>query len=765
MRLIGCYIENYGKLSEYSLRFNEGITVINEENGFGKTTLASFITAMFYGLPQTTKRSLKENERKLRTPWQKGSFGGTLDFELKGKIYRIERFFGSKANDDTFRLFDLSIGKECADYSENIGVELFGIDLEGFKRSVFLPQLDVATESNVSIMTKLTDLVENSDDINNYDKAVEQLEKRRSELIKLNGKKGTIAELKNKILVTETELNDGRVAYDNVKALTSRIKELEARQKVLVNEREQVRKQLSAASDAAAVRANKNRRDELLKEINDISVEIEAINKKYPKGLPQESELQSANETALELKSLSEEYRLLRCDGEEEAKQLEALAERFSTPITDEQLDTIRADVLKLDSLKVVAQTKKEFLARSDTESIKPSKSNSFVPLIIASVVVAVFGVAMLLFNQIAGVAALFVALVLGGIAAFFNLKGMITGTPAVGDTGEIKAQYSELLNQIEVLEKDLSENFSRYGLSGDFSASVYELVSLKKDYEHLSESMNSRNEKIEICAKKGRLAKETLSEFLQRFSVDSEKYSEELLKMRDASRQLAELTERYERLRERLKEIPEVREITPISEEEYQSLKQKEQEINPLADAVGKEIGDLKSRLAGLIPLADSVSELENEIESLKLQLQEQEQQLFVLEKTLELLEKARDRLTGRYRDPLAQGFKKYSEMILGEDIGEFVLDNELTVHLNRYGKSMDKGFFSEGYRNLIDIATRFALIDALYTDEKPAVILDDPFVNLDESKLDNALELLQKMAKDRQIVYLTCHKSRVPR
>ena len=153
MKLLGCHIENYGTLSDFSLRFDDGITVINEENGFGKSTLASFIKAMLYGLPQTTKRKVEENERLLRTPWQGGSFGGSLEFEAKGKSYRLERFFGSKAAEDTFTLFDLETGKETDDFSSNIGIELFGIDAAGYESSVYLPQLDMSSESIDSIMS------------------------------------------------------------------------------------------------------------------------------------------------------------------------------------------------------------------------------------------------------------------------------------------------------------------------------------------------------------------------------------------------------------------------------------------------------------------------------------------------------------------------------------------------------------------------------------------------------------------------------------
>ena len=42
--------------------------------------------------------------------------------------------------------------------------------------------------------------------------------------------------------------------------------------------------------------------------------------------------------------------------------------------------------------------------------------------------------------------------------------------------------------------------------------------------------------------------------------------------------------------------------------------------------------------------------------------------------------------------------------------------------------------------------------------------MILDDSFVNLDEPKLDGAIELLRELAKTRQVIYFTCHESRLP-
>ena len=56
-------------------------------NGTGKSTLASFIKAMFYGLPHSTKRSVSENPRKHFTPWQGGKFGGYIDVTVDENGY------------------------------------------------------------------------------------------------------------------------------------------------------------------------------------------------------------------------------------------------------------------------------------------------------------------------------------------------------------------------------------------------------------------------------------------------------------------------------------------------------------------------------------------------------------------------------------------------------------------------------------------------------------------------------------------------------
>ena len=50
-------------------------------------------------------------------------------------------------------------------------------------------------------------------------------------------------------------------------------------------------------------------------------------------------------------------------------------------------------------------------------------------------------------------------------------------------------------------------------------------------------------------------------------------------------------------------------------------------------------------------------------------------------------------------------------------------------------------------------------ALVDAMYKDDKPVLILDDPFVNFDSERKRAADTLLKEITKTYQVVYFTCN------
>ena len=54
-------------------------------------------------------------------------------------------------------------------------------------------------------------------------------------------------------------------------------------------------------------------------------------------------------------------------------------------------------------------------------------------------------------------------------------------------------------------------------------------------------------------------------------------------------------------------------------------------------------------------------------------------------------------------------------------------------------------------------------AMIDAMYENEMPFLIFDDPFVNQDDERLKYGVRFLGEVGKEYQVIYLTCHTSRV--
>ena len=57
-----------------------------------------------------------------------------------------------------------------------------------------------------------------------------------------------------------------------------------------------------------------------------------------------------------------------------------------------------------------------------------------------------------------------------------------------------------------------------------------------------------------------------------------------------------------------------------------------------------------------------------------------------------------------------------------------------------------------------MIGLCLRLSMTDAMYKGEKPVLVLDDPFVNLDDKKTSSAAKLLSEVAKEYQVIYFTC-------
>ncbi len=220
---------------------------------------------------------------------------------------------------------------------------------------------------------------------------------------------------------------------------------------------------------------------------------------------------------------------------------------------------------------------------------------------------------------------------------------------------------------------------------------------------------------------------------------------------------------------REELEQFETANKITAWSEIEadeslptLEELNQQIQQLTEDRESVQKNINNYNKTL-------EDLQEEYDEWEENSLRLKELKSIQFMEEKKYECvsmakkkLEQAKEVMTAKYADPIFQGFGQYYEMISGRDAAHFHIDANTAVTVDEWGKQRDTNTLSSGYRDLIGICLRIALVDAMYQEEEPPLIMDDPFTNLDDKKVHAGMEFIEKLAQKYQIIYFTCSASR---
>lgn len=344
--------------------------------------------------------------------------------------------------------------------------------------------------------------------------------------------------------------------------------------------------------------------------------------------------------------------------------------------------------------------------------------------------------------------------------------------------TKEMEELASELSAKTEEQER-MREHYrlfiEQFPVSENDGGSVQLLAELKAkamEYRSLSERETERKEQRRTLREEMQSLHRAIDGFLR--GID-EKYGAEE-KLRASYDMLHEDVREYEWLTAELdkseKELESFQESNPeidFKEETAQGaddaegteeLQQQEKQLEEEIEAVNEKISSYRKDLDAVCVIADTQADVEEELEGLKTELAEAEYKADVLEKTLQYLREAKESFSTHYMGAMRRGFEKYASMLGGKQ--RVYLDVQLEAQIEAGGARKGSEYFSTGNRDFIGICTRLALVDALFEKEKPFLILDDPFVNLDDEKVAHAGELLEKLAEEYQILYLICHSSR---
>ena len=175
------------------------------------------------------------------------------------------------------------------------------------------------------------------------------------------------------------------------------------------------------------------------------------------------------------------------------------------------------------------------------------------------------------------------------------------------------------------------------------------------------------------------------------------------------------------------------------------------------------KELAGIERRIEEAEAAAERLEEKQCELYANREKTENARYRLNIYLKTAETLRRADDLLMGRYSDPVQQRFLKYAELLESELGVEAYMNRDFSLSFSRGGARRSDGHLSAGVRSVCALCLRLALIDVMFLGrEMPFLVLDDPFVHLDEEHFSRTARLVRELSKDRQIIYFTCHASR---
>ncbi|SET41406.1 Uncharacterized protein YhaN [Pseudobutyrivibrio sp. C4] len=333
----------------------------------------------------------------------------------------------------------------------------------------------------------------------------------------------------------------------------------------------------------------------------------------------------------------------------------------------------------------------------------------------------------------------------------------------AEGTLDELADLQLELYTKIQPFATWYGINL--YEMGGEYEF----LAQLKKDAEKYAKYLEEQEE-IDSHESSIKTMTEDINNILSRYPIDkSLERLEQIQSISIKKRAYTAIKERVDNLKEEIAKFEEMYDVN----EQVQSVDDLQQKQNILDEQImelNRQIMQEKDNLAQALEDVERLSDISEQIERLEVKEKEFKKNAELLTKTEDFLQRARESFQSKYMQPLQNGLHKYLSLINGPEatksgyaIEDFELDMDLNIKLAYSGSTKSAEYLSQGYQDLVALCSRLALVDVLYPDEKPILILDDPFTNLDDKKIKESLKLLHKIADERQTVYFTCHDSRI--
>ncbi|MBQ0043227.1 MAG: AAA family ATPase [Lachnospiraceae bacterium] len=900
MRLISLHIDNFGTLSDYSYEFNRGLNMICEKNGYGKSTMASFLRVMFYGFEGEGKKSNIDKERHRFLPWQGGTYGGSITYEAGGKEYILTRRFGKKKDDDEIMLQDAVSRLEIPTQGECLGEMLFDLDADSFQKSIYISQTGLQDgQLTDQIGVKIGGLGTEIGDLDQYNKALVALKDRCNALTDKRST-GELRKATDQLTRMKTDLDKRNKLERDQQELIERMKEPDTELRSIAKKKDELDSKYKESMLVQQAKLKVEEYSKLKQDVDESRKAYSVVQDIFPAGVPGEEEVAHIREVyskidELEARSKGEllsddeeksllKYQRMFQEGIPDEKHLGELENRCkklreirrdfeSHRVSDDkknryaelknifhgekqvrnQVEDIQNKVSNINALNQqlffkeseINEAKAE-LDRHKMNAPKEYRGNDTsvgVLFIVLGILLLIGGVLMMLnrFGQNQ-----YVWFLVGGVVCL--ITGIIVSARAAQKKGDYRRAYVEYKNQERVhedrvgalsaekakliseanaldnhiynrllfygenitvreynqpvnnllvkaieyenlcremeqseeseaykqkleesnqLAKSIYEEIRKYGMNSseeEFSDAIREIKFEYQNYVNLisrKENFSKTVEELEKC-------KDECNHFVRVFGLHKlgermkDIFGELPSAIRDYDYAFRKKTECEKKIHEFVSENPEFEVGVPVIPDEIPEIDSIKEELEILTESEKKLKSMKESYEAQYKEISEQIEDMDidqSKIDELEEAIAEMRKKLETASLARKYLETARENLILKYTGPLTSAFTDYYKTVTGKDGDNIHIDAKANVKVYEQGMDREAYFFSEGNKDLLGLCMRLAYADAMYEKEKPFLIMDDPFVNMDDERTKGAYDLLKKITDKYQVIFYSCH------
>ncbi len=704
-------LERFRRLDQQEYTFQPGLNLIKGPNEAGKTTLQEAILFALLGNPRhTTLERVKRVDD--RVSWGGNRpFSITLDFtDESGTPYRLKKDWDAQR----VCLTNLQTGdrEEDIDSVQQVISEILGYGSLKLLQSTVCVEQDAVDEISAGrreIGDQLQSIVTGggadeatvSAVLKDLDAKIAEIERGwRTHAPRNPGpikvKQDEIADLEKRLSEIRPQMERGEQAKEQLIALEARIGEIEEALAPMRSLRDLCDRRLEWVEQRDAWQAKEAELEAKIEQIEEAQEQIEQANEAL-RAYPGFDAVDS--EVEQQLANLHQRVEVLREEIERRSAELKQLKAR------------------------------------------QPTETRTGPGLPIAPLIGAGTGFVLLLIGIVIGVArspatGILVGLLglLIGIGGLIWLVVVLSRPRPLDLSSQIAAREADLAKSQDELQQvttHLAEGLAPFGCAtwDEFSRRLSEYRKL------LNQRENAQTRRDAL------LGDQTLEALTEERKTASRH-------RRDAEEALGEL------------EMRKAADVTPI---QYQELKQyiKRQE----EELVKKEQEQIKYQMRrdDATYTIEDVHRLEEQKAAVGRSLAHLEECLDVYRLTCDAMEQAKEQTMRSARDELEPRIGAYLSRITQGRYDTVKAGDDLNLQVFSQEKgdwvTPDSGELSRGTVDQLYLAARLALLDLLYRDTKPPLLLDDPFVKFDPERREQAMELCKEIAQDHQILFFTCH------